>query len=113
MHQTHQEGLPMSLSLPRPACPAPSSAGFPLERTLGAGHVGGAGWAGPGAGRGAASRRSSSPPGLGSRWLVFPSSPALAMEDERKDGAYGRSCLWPAATSAELGGVGGGGRLRS
>ena len=48
----------------------------------------------------------SSPAGLGSRWPGHPSPPAAAMVDERKDGSYGRSCLWPASASDELGGLG-------
>ncbi|XP_053439242.1 choline transporter-like protein 2 isoform X2 [Nycticebus coucang] len=44
---------------------------------------------GRGPGRGAAARRAARPPGLGSRWLGLPFLPPAAMEDERKDGAYG------------------------
>lgn len=64
------------------------------------------GGAGPGPGRGAAARGASSPAGLGSRWPGHPSPPAAAMVDERKDGSYGRSCLWPSSASDELGGLG-------
>lgn len=91
---------------PRPApCPAPGCSGLPLEAACGAGQAGGAG---PVPGRGAAARGASRPRGLGSLRLGLPSSPDAAMEDERKDGAYGRSCLGPGVASAELGGLGGG-----
>ena len=90
--------------LPSPAPPwaPPPPAHGSHWRGLGE-RAGGLGGARPG--RGKAASRASRPPGLGSRWLRFPSRPAVAMEDERKDGAYGRTCLCPAAAFAELEGA--------
>lgn len=74
-----------------------------MEAACGAGQAGGAG---PGPGRGAAARGASRPRGLGSLRLRLPSPPDAAMEDERKDGAYGRSRLWPAVASLGWGALG-------
>lgn len=81
---------------------APGHAPAPLLALIGQGPRGGAG-------RGGALQPAEPParPGLGSRRLGLRSPPAAAMEDERKDGAYGRSRLWPAAASAESGVPGG------
>lgn len=90
-----------------PRAPPPSAPGSGWR-----GRAGLAPQAGSGPGRGAAARGASRPPGLGSRRLELFSSPALAMEDEQKDGAYGRSRLWPAAAYAELKGLLGEGNVR-